>query len=501
MSIKNRETVIILSLDLLLSLFSFWFARYFGGLPRWYWLALSAVLWVIVGALSGKLKYKDYKRIRYACIGITAVDVICTVILYWTYRKFVPGYEYDYSIILAGILLITCEIVLYLFIRRIYYRKIPFLYEEQNRSGYAEKGVGKPLDLKKEVWNQDMPVLMEKIRTCDNTTDVIDDFRNTFQSNRTIITDTLSPDSCLNIGTQFPTFIVLSNSLNGATHLNQLLSHVNESLPNGGYIACHCQTIRLRKQWLMSQNPIGVNHLITALDSFWHNIIGRFILTKHLYNQITHSRKKSIHRVELLGRIYRAGFEIVCEGVCGGGLYVIASKTSAPISNEKPNTGRLIRLRRIGKDGKEIGVYKFRTMYAYSEYLQPYIYQQEGLYKGYKFANDYRITPFGHFMRRFWLDELPMLINWMKGEMKLVGIRPLSSHYFGLYSTELQQLRIKTKPGLFPPFYADMPETLEEKQNSEIHYLKSYFQSPIATDWKYFWAIVANIVFRNTRSE
>ena len=39
----------------------------------------------------------------------------------------------------------------------------------------------------------------------------------------------------------------------------------------------------------------------------------------------------------------------------------------------------LIRLQRQGKGGKIIGVYKFRTMYAYSEYLQPYIYKQRGL--------------------------------------------------------------------------------------------------------------------------
>jgi len=123
------------------------------------------------------------------------------------------------------------------------------------------------------------------------------------------------------------------------------------------------------------------------------------------------------------------------------------------------------------------------------------------LCKGGKIADDYRITPIGKFLRRTWLDELPMLINWLKGEMKFVGIRPLSNQYFGLYSKELQKLRIMTKPGLFPPFYADMPETLKDIQTSEMHYLKSYFKNPFLTDWRYFCAVFCNIVFKRKRSK
>jgi len=50
-----------------------------------------------------------------------------------------------------------------------------------------------------------------------------------------------------------------------------------------------------------------------------------------------------------------------------------------------------------------------------------------------------------------------MFYNLLKGEMKLVGVRPLTEHYFSLYRKKLQELRAKTKPGLIPPFYLDMP--------------------------------------------
>jgi hypothetical protein len=60
--------------------------------------------------------------------------------------------------------------------------------------------------------------------------------------------------------------------------------------------------------------------------------------------------------------------------------------------------------------------------------------------------------------------------------------------------------RIKYKPGLIPPFYADMPDNLEAIQASEIKYLNSYDKSPILTDLKYFFKSGWNIMFRSARS-
>ena len=94
-----------------------------------------------------------------------------------------------------------------------------------------------------------------------------------------------------------------------------------------------------------------------------------------------------------------------------------------------------------------------------------------------------------------------MLINWMKGDLKLVGVRPLSSHYFSLYSEELRALRIRTKPGLIPPFYADMPGTLDEIQESERRYLEQYLMKPLSLPTgAIFWKAFRNIVFRGKRS-
>ena len=140
-------------------------------------------------------------------------------------------------------------------------------------------------------------------------------------------------------------------------------------------------------------------------------------------------------------------------------------------------------------------------MHPYAEYLQEYIYKKYNLDEGGKFKEDFRVSTLGKFLRKFWLDELPMLFNVLKGDLKIVGVRPLSKHYYSLYSPELQEKRITTKPGLIPPYYADMPKTLGEIQQSEMNYLNSYMKSPISTDFRYFFKAMKNILFRKARSK
>jgi hypothetical protein len=132
--------------------------------------------------------------------------------------------------------------------------------------------------------------------------------------------------------------------------------------------------------------------------------------------------------------------------------------------------------------------------------LQEYVYEKNKLKEGGKLEDDFRVTGWGQFMRKTWLDELPMLYNWIRGEVKLFGIRPISSHYLSLYSEELKEMRKKVKPGLIPPFYADLPKTFSEICASEERYLQACQKNPIRTQWIYFWRAFSNIVFKGVRS-
>jgi lipopolysaccharide/colanic/teichoic acid biosynthesis glycosyltransferase len=165
-----------------------------------------------------------------------------------------------------------------------------------------------------------------------------------------------------------------------------------------------------------------------------------------------------------------------------------------------PSYGPLVQLKRSGPRGQTVHTYKFRTMHPYSEYLQQYVYDMQGLKKGGKIEADFRVTTWGKFMRKFWLDELPMLYNWLKGDLSLVGVRPLSFHYLSLYDEELKELRKKVKPGLIPPFYVDLPNTFEEICDSERRYIERFLKHPVRTQCIYFWKAFVNIVIKGARS-
>lgn len=294
-------------------------------------------------------------------------------------------------------------------------------------------------------------------------------------------------------------------NITGLSHIyriNSFLNAANEELPYGGYFGGHSRTSLLKHKIIVNKWPGVWGKIVFAFHYFWHRICPKLILTSWFYFAVTKGRNRSLSRVEILGRFCRAGFEIVDERFSNGEFYVLGRKVAEPRHYKARLYGPIIKLTRIGYKGKRIGVYKFRIMYPYAEYLQPYMMEHEGLRKGGKFKNDYRINFWGRMFRSNMLDELPMILNMFKGQMKLVGVRPLSSAYFSLYSPEMQKLRVTVKPGLLPPFYYDekTPETLEEIQESEKRYIEAYKEHPFRTDWRYFWRIVRNVVFKKKRS-
>lgn len=296
--------------------------------------------------------------------------------------------------------------------------------------------------------------------------------------------------------------IILKRPLNTLDYVDNFLNTCNEMLTDGGFLWCHSRTAQLKKERILNSYPPVINKVVYAFHYFWHRACPRIRGLQNIYFGITNGKNRTFHRVELMGRAYRAGFEVLDEEFRYGEFYMLLQKVKAPITDDTPSEGPLIKLNRIGKDGKIIGVYKFRTMHPYSEYIQGYIYKYNDLREGGKFANDYRINGWGRLLRATWLDELPMIINVFKGQLKLVGVRPLSRQYFSLYTPEMQQLRIKVKPGLLPPFYYEKkaPETIEEVQASERRYIEAYLKHPFLTDLRYFFGTIWNIVVKRRKS-
>lgn len=103
---------------------------------------------------------------------------------------------------------------------------------------------------------------------------------------------------------------------------------------------------------------------------------------------------------------------------------------------------------RIGKDGEPFTFVKFRTMYIKSdEAKQALLPLNEVDGPIFKIKNDPRITPFGRFLRKTSLDELPQLMHVLSGKMSLVGVRPQLPEEVAAY-TETHAQRLLVKPGL-----------------------------------------------------
>jgi hypothetical protein len=317
---------------------------------------------------------------------------------------------------------------------------------------------------------------------------------------KTLITSTLTRFNILRQPDNFYASIVNISRLNDMRDVNMFFESVNSKLPQFGTFICCAETANIRRRRILRKYPPGINWMAYVGDYMLKRVFPKFKLTSGIYFLLTRGNNRVFTYPELLGRLYACGFEVLEESMVSGLNFFCCRRIKEPAFDPNPTYGPFIALRRVGKGGEMIKVHKLRTMYPYAEYLQDYVHQRNDLQSGGKFKDDFRIATSRLFLRKLWLDELPMLLNLLKGELKIVGVRPLSQHFYSLYSKELQEKRIKFKPGLVPPFYADMPKTLEEIQASEMRYLDAFEKHPLRTQWRYFWKAMYNIFIKKARS-
>ncbi len=294
--------------------------------------------------------------------------------------------------------------------------------------------------------------------------------------------------------------IINLHKLNDIRWFNRYFLLGHEKLRPGGYLVGKAHTTATQRDYYLNKYPGASGQLLYGLKFIWGRVCPKLPWVQKIYFSMTRGRNRSVSRAEVLGRLIFCGFEIVAEKEISHRFYFIARKVRNPSININPTYGPLVRLKRTGLGGRPITVYKFRTMYPFSEYLQEYVYEHNSLKEGGKFKDDFRVTGWGKIFRRLWIDELPMIYNWLRGDLALVGVRPLSRQYLELYSPQLKELRRNVRPGLLPPFYADMPGTLEEIMDSERRYIEAYLKRPFRTQVRYFFRCVYNILIRKARS-
>lgn len=128
----------------------------------------------------------------------------------------------------------------------------------------------------------------------------------------------------------------------------------------------------------------------------------------------------------------------------------------------------LFKQKRVGKDGAEFWFYKFRSMVCDAEAKRHLLeVHNERCGPVFKMKNDPRVTRVGQFLRKFSLDELPQLINVLKGEMSLVGPRPALPKETEKYTTHQQQ-RLRCIPGVTGLWQVSGRATLSFERSIEL---------------------------------
>ncbi|MBQ7870215.1 MAG: sugar transferase [Prevotella sp.] len=146
------------------------------------------------------------------------------------------------------------------------------------------------------------------------------------------------------------------------------------------------------------------------------------------------------------------------------------------IRTESPGGG-FYRQQRVGKDGKMFRLLKFRSMRTGSD--------KQGLIT--VGGHDSRITRIGYFIRRYKIDELPQLLNVLKGDMSLVGPRPEVKKYVDMYTAEQRRV-LSVKPGITDYAsieYADENEILGRADDPDKAYVEQIMPDKIRLNMRY----------------
>ena len=322
------------------------------------------------------------------------------------------------------------------------------------------------------------------------------------------INTTDNPSTSVSIG-----LLVGRTRINDVLRFNQFLQFCTERISMGGYFVIRYLPLENFANNL-KRHYKGLLYWLVFIPHFiWYRAIPKIPFLEKLYftpvlswlDKIHLSavkrRNRALAKAEVWGRLSFFGMKVLAESKGDDEIYIIAQRVSRPVQNKIPSFYMIAALEKVGLDGEIIHTHKIRTMFPFSEFLQKRIFEDHGLAATGKFADDFRLTEYGRFLRKYWLDELPQIFDWLRGDVKLVGMRATSPHFLSLYPKKLYDLYIQIKPGLIPPIFDENTTGFDQIVEVELTYLQSYWARPFQTDIRYFMKTFIDIVFRGMRSK
>ncbi len=259
----------------------------------------------------------------------------------------------------------------------------------------------------------------------------------------------------LSISPEFnPVGLLISETrLNDIRRLNQFLLICVQRMALGGYFVGRYTPHEMVVDGLKTRYPGWIYRFVYLTHFIWFRVFPKIPRLNSFYFWLTKGRNRIFSKVEIWGRLSYCGMKVMAETQKNGEIYLLAQKIGTPVQNKKPSYYPVVALEKVGLDGKIFRTHKLRSMYPFSEFLQKQVFDEQGLAATGKFKDDYRLTEYGKFIRKYWLDELLGIWDWLRGDIKLVGIRATSPHFLSLYPKEFYDLYIQIKPGLIPPIF------------------------------------------------
>ena len=340
----------------------------------------------------------------------------------------------------------------------------------------------------------------------ENKNEVIQFLSSTFEKenikkDRVTIFDTISTTNIEILYNNSQDLLVNLQNINNLSRINHYFINSYNKLSTGGLLVGSFIPLENFDSHLRGQMPHFLYAIMLPFHFIFHRVFPKLAITKQIYFILTDGKNRTLSKAEIFGRLSFCGFKMEKYETIGNQIYFTCKKSKTISEEQSPSYGPIVKLKRIGHHGRIINIYKFRTMYPFSEFIQKDVFEENNLDASGKFLNDFRITSWGRILRKYFIDEIPQLYNWLRSDINLVGVRAISKHYYNLYPKELQKLRINFKPGLIPPYYADMPTTFDEIVESEVRYLQKKKEKPIITNMIYFVKALINIIFSGARSK
>jgi lipopolysaccharide/colanic/teichoic acid biosynthesis glycosyltransferase len=458
------------------------------------------ILWVISFKITAKVNVKEFNFSASKIFVHEIKSCFIIGILFIIFYSILPSLfklKYSYSIIYGTfvILDIFITILILVFVKKSdihgFYQKT-FIGDQlslQNKMNYKEIEIVHELDQLLDLDDLYKNEIIQLIKHVNNGKTKLEG------PVKALIDNTTISEVHQHLGV-----LIVKTSINNTSYLNKTLHNYYDAISNYGLIILNYKSYDQVKLYKVFKKNPWLKYGIYPWYFFITRAIPKIRILEKLYFLCTNNKYKTISKSECWGRLHYTGFEVLGETEYNGSRIIIARKSYTPSLKTNPSYYPIIKLRRVSLNGKIVMIFKIRSMFPYSEYIQKKVFETGSLSSIGKFSNDFRITGYGQFIRKYYLDEIMQLINFLRGDIKIVGIRPISEHYFSLYPDEYQQLYYQVKPGFFSPLPETEIKSFSDVVKLEQKYLEQYIQSPIRTDVKYFFKIVSQLLFQKRLS-